>query len=59
MSGHSDGAFDGPGGLDGGTHFIGKPFSSAQLKLKVREVLSAPRRDAESAALEATSHVTH
>jgi PAS domain S-box-containing protein len=42
MSGHSDGAFDGPRGLDRSTHFLAKPFSSAQLKLKIREVLAAP-----------------
>jgi PAS domain S-box-containing protein len=46
MSGHSDGAFDGSGERDRATPpaFIGKPFTSAQLKLKVREVLDAPAR---------------
>ena len=29
--------------LEEGTHFIQKPFSSAQLGLKVREVLEGPR----------------
>ena len=46
MSGHSDGVFDGRRGLNGGTHFIGKPFSSAQLKLKIREVLGEPAQGA-------------
>jgi hypothetical protein len=46
MSGHSGGAFDGSGERDrvSPPAFIGKPFTSAQLKRKVREVLDAPVR---------------
>jgi len=39
MSGYTDNAIVHHGALDPGTHFIGKPFSAAELTRKVREVL--------------------
>jgi PAS domain S-box-containing protein len=39
MSGYMDNAIVQHGVLDPGTHFIGKPFSSAELTSKVRDVL--------------------
>ena len=39
MSGYTDGAIVHHGVLDAGTHFLGKPFSAADLTQKVREVL--------------------
>ena len=39
MSGYTDDAIVHHGTLDPGTHFIGKPFSAADLTRKVREVL--------------------
>jgi response regulator RpfG family c-di-GMP phosphodiesterase len=40
-SGYTDEAIVHHGVLDPGTHFIGKPFSAAELTRKVREVLDA------------------
>jgi hypothetical protein len=39
MSGYTDNAIVHHGVLDRGTHFIGKPFSQADLLGKIREVL--------------------
>ena len=39
MSGYTDNAIVHHGVLDAGTHFIGKPFSAADITRKVREVL--------------------
>jgi PAS domain S-box-containing protein len=50
MSGHSDGAFDASGERNRARHFIGKPFSSEQLRLKVREVLDEPPPEASGSA---------
>jgi PAS domain S-box-containing protein len=41
MSGYTDDAIVHHGTLDPGTHFIGKPFSGADLTKKVREVLDS------------------
>ena len=41
MSGYTDDAIVHHGTLDPGTHFIGKPFSAADLTKKVREVLDS------------------
>ena len=39
MSGYTDEAIDYHGVLDAGAHFLGKPFTAAALRRKVREVL--------------------
>jgi PAS domain S-box-containing protein len=39
MSGYADNAFVEPGVVDEGTHFIGKPFTAAEITQKVRNVL--------------------
>ena len=46
MSGYTDDAIVHHGTLDPGTHFIGKPFSGADLAKKVREVLDSVMADA-------------
>jgi PAS domain S-box-containing protein len=43
MSGYTDDAIVHHGVLDPGTHFVGKPFSSADLTRKVREVLDGDK----------------
>jgi PAS domain S-box-containing protein len=42
MSGYTDDAIVHHGVLDAGTHFLAKPFTSADLTRKTREVLDAP-----------------
>jgi len=41
MSGYTDNAIVHHGVLDAGTHFIGKPFSGAELRRKVREAIDS------------------
>ncbi|MBK9965302.1 MAG: response regulator [Holophagales bacterium] len=41
MSGYADDAIVHHGALEAGTHFLAKPFTSADLRCKVREVLDA------------------
>jgi FixJ family two-component response regulator len=43
ISGYTDVAIFDPGVLDPGSEFLQKPFSSAALAQKVREILDAPR----------------
>jgi signal transduction histidine kinase/DNA-binding response OmpR family regulator len=45
MSGYTDNAIFHHGVLDPGTHFIGKPFTAAELTCKIREVLDAQPRE--------------
>jgi PAS domain S-box-containing protein len=45
MSGYTDNAIAHRGILDGGTHFIQKPFTMRALARKVRDVLDAPPRE--------------
>ncbi|MCZ7584197.1 MAG: response regulator [Deltaproteobacteria bacterium] len=47
MSGYTDDAIVHHGVLDPGTNFVGKPFSSADLTIKVRNVLEMPREGVE------------
>ena len=52
MSGYTDNTIVHQGVIDPGTNFIGKPFTQAELVMKVREVLDAPVDDEPSAPLE-------
>jgi CheY-like chemotaxis protein len=44
MSGYTDDAIVHHGVLEAGTHFLGKPFTVAELTTKVRDVLDAKRK---------------